>query len=124
MARILIIDDEEPFRMMLRQTLERAGHEVMEALDGAMGATLYREKPTDLLITDILMPGKDGLELIMELRRDFPDIKVIAMSGGGRSGNLDFLPVASLFGADRTFQKPFNRQELLAAIQELVSVQK
>ena len=124
MARILIIDDEEPFRKMLKQTLERAGYEVMDAPDGTIGTALYREKPTDLLITDMLMPEKDGIELIKELRRDFPDIKIIAMSGGGRSGNLDLLPAASVLGAHHTFMKPFNRQELLDAIRELVTAQK
>ena len=91
MARILIIDDEEKFRKMLRQMLERAGHEVVEAPDGKEGVKLYREKLTDLIITDIFMPEKEGIQTIKELKRDFPEAKIIAISGGGRNGLFYFL---------------------------------
>jgi len=84
MARILVIDDDIQILEMLGQTLEREGYEVVDALDGKEGMRLYREAPTDLVITDIVMPEKEGVETIMELKRDFPDVKIIAMSGGGQ----------------------------------------
>jgi YesN/AraC family two-component response regulator len=83
MANILIIDDDQQILNMLSQILKRAGYGVVEALDGKQGLKLYRENPTDLIITDIIMPEKEGLETIMELQRDFPDVKIIAISGGG-----------------------------------------
>ncbi len=120
MARILIIDDEDQARNMLHQALERAGYEVVIARDGSEGVELFRSAPTDLIITDILMPEKEGLEIIMDLRREFPDVKIIAMSGGGQMGNLNFLEVAKRLGAQRTLQKPFGLQEVFQAVQELL----
>lgn len=120
MARILIIDDDVKFLKMLRQILERAGHEVIEAPNGDIGVKLFRKDRTELIITDLFMPEKEGLETITELKREFPTLRVIAMSGGGRKGNFDFLEMAGILGADRTFSKPFERQELLQAIQELL----
>jgi len=83
MARILLIDDDAPVRRTLRKMLERQGYEVEEAPDGKAGLTLYQENPADLIITDLIMPEMEGIETIMELRRRFPDVKIIAMSGGG-----------------------------------------
>ena len=105
---------------MLRQALERAGYEVVEAGDGNEGLQSFREAPTDLIITDILMPEKEGLETIIDLRRDFPEVKIIAMSGGGRTGNLNFLEIARRLGAQHTLQKPFGLQEMLQAVRELL----
>ncbi|RMF90686.1 MAG: response regulator [Nitrospinota bacterium] len=124
MKRILVIDDEAPVRRMLRQTLEYAGYTVVEAEDGKEGLKQYRAEPADLVITDILMPEKEGLETIRELRREFPETKIIAISGGGRSGVLDFLNVAEKLGAHRTFHKPFSLQDLLTAIRELLETEK
>lgn len=123
MARILVIDDEEPARRMLREALELAGHEVVEARDGQEGLQRYRAAPTDLVITDILMPGKEGLETIMEFRRRVPGIKIIAFSGGGQMGNLSFLEVAKRLGAQRTFQKPFNLRAVLDTVREVLESQ-
>ena len=120
MARILIIDDEDQPRRMLQQVLIRAGYEVIEARDGNQGLQLFRASPTDLIITDILMPEKEGLETIIDLRREFPAVKIIAISGGGRTGNLNFLEVAKRLGAQRTLQKPFELQEMIAAVRELL----
>jgi len=120
MARILIIEDEDVVRQMLRDMLERAGHQVVEAPDGEKGIQLYRAEPTDLIITDIIMPKKEGVETIMELREEFPDVKVIAVSGGGRIGPTDYLEIAKRIGAARTFKKPFDRRELLKAVSELL----
>lgn len=119
MKRILVIDDDSQTRQMLRQALERAGYSVVEARDGAEGLQYYQENPADLVITDILMPEKEGLETIRELREKFPSVKIIAISGGGRTGKLDFLPVAKKLGALRTLYKPFPLQELLDAVRDL-----
>jgi len=120
MARILIVDDDEKFRKMFRQMLERAGHEVIEAHDGEVGTKLYREDPADLIILDIFMPEKEGIETIIELKRDFPDVKIIAISAGGRMERLDYLNKAKTLGALKSFAKPFDRQEMLEAIRELL----
>ena len=118
MARILVIDDEELVRFTVKQALEKAGHEVVEAADGNDGIEIYRQSPVDLIITDIIMPQKEGVETIVELRREDPDVKIIAIFGGGRTGNTDYLEMAKKFGARRVLRKPFGRQELLAAVQE------
>ncbi len=120
MARILIIDDDEQFLRMLMQIFERNGYEVLGASDGEDGIALFRKKNADLIITDIIMPGKEGLETIAELKRDFPDVKIIAISGGGRLRPDDYLNIAVGFGASRTFTKPIDRKELLAAVEELL----
>ena len=86
MALILIIDDDDQIRRVLRKTLERDGYDVADAPNGKEGIRLYRENPADLVITDIIMPEKEGIETIRELRRDFPEVKIIAISGGGRIG--------------------------------------
>ena len=99
---IIIIDDDDQIREMLKQMLAREGYEILTASNGKEGIRLYRERQTDLIITDIVMPEKDGLETIMELRKDFPEVKVIAMSGGGRNGPESYLQVAKRLGAVRT----------------------
>ncbi len=121
MTRILIIDDEAPVRDLLRQMLEKEGYEVVEAREGDIGIRLFRENPADLIITDILMPEKEGIETILELRKVFPQVKIIAISGGGRMRNLDVLPVAKAFGAVRTLAKPFERKELLEAVRAVLA---
>ena len=120
MARIIIIDDDAQILDMLRQMLEREGYEVMDALNGKDGIRLYREEQADLIITDILMPEKEGIETIMELKRDFPDVKIIAISGGGRIDPEECLYLAKELGALRTFTKPVEREKLLGAAQELI----
>jgi len=121
MGRILVIDDEELVRHMLRAMLEHAGHEVEEAADGEEGVRLYRERPSDLIVTDIVMPEKEGLEVIQELRRDFPGVKIIAISGGGMISPMSYLSLAKKFGAQRAFFKPIDRKQFLAAVDELLS---
>ena len=93
-----------------------AGFEVVEAANGVEGLSHYRERPTDLVITDIMMPEKEGVQTISELRRDFPGVRIIAISGGGRDVARDYLPVAARLGACRTVAKPFTRQEILEAV--------
>jgi CheY-like chemotaxis protein len=119
MAHILIIDDDDQFRAMLCQLIERNGHDVTEASGGKEGIRLYRENPADLVITDIIMPGKDGIETIQELKKDFPHIKIIAISGGGRLSPQDYLLLAKMLGAQRILSKPIELAELSKAIEEL-----
>lgn len=121
MAKVLVIEDEEQVRDIIRQTLERAGHEVFEAADGEEGIEAYRANKVDLVITDILMPKKGGLVTILELRQENPDLKIIAMSGGGRSGKLNFLSTAKTFPGVKTFRKPFRKTEFLAVVDELLA---
>jgi DNA-binding response OmpR family regulator len=120
MAKILVIDDERMVRETLKIILTAAGHEVLLADDGYQGIKAFNESAPDLVITDILMPEKEGMETIRELRQSRPDLPIIAISGGGRVGNISFLKVAERFGANRTIAKPFEPELILAAIAELV----
>ena len=114
MATILIIDDDDLIRVLLRSALEAAGYEVTEAANGRQGLELYRYRPTDLVITDIVMPEMNGLDMLLELTREFLHAKVIAISGAG--GEKNVLDVAKLLGARQTFQKPFSMPHLLGAV--------
>jgi len=118
MARILVIDDEPGIRKLLRQILEADGHEVVEAQDGGEGLRYYRLQPVDLVITDILMPGEDGLSGIREIRREFPHARIIAISGGGETGQLNFLSHARDLGARFTLSKPILIPEFRQAVTE------
>ena len=118
MARILIIDDESQIRSMLRLMLERSGYEVIEAADGMEGIRQYRDNPADLIITDLIMPNKDGIGMIIELKKEFPKVKIIAMSGGGVNRPEGYLDGAKKLGATRTLTKPIDRDEMLSAVRE------
>jgi CheY-like chemotaxis protein len=121
MARILVIDDDAVVRNLLRTVLEAAGHAVVEAADGVEGVSACRSHEVDLVITDILMPEADGSWAIRRIKRDFPDITIIAMSGGGQIAKSDTcLSVAQRVGASRVFEKPLPHDELLEAIRDLV----
>jgi len=120
MARILIIDDDRMVRETLKIVLMTAGHEVALANDGKEGISLVGPFQPSLIITDILMPEKEGVETIQDLRQLVPDLPIIAISGGGRVGNMSFLKVAQHFGADRAFAKPFEPDEILGAITDLL----
>lgn len=100
--------------------LERPGYKVLEAPNGKEGIKLFREYPVDLIITDLLMPEKDGIEVIMELKRDFPDVNIIAISGGGHVGAEDYLHMAEKLGVQYTLAKPFDREALLKAVRDLM----
>ncbi len=121
MAKILVIDDDEQIRAMLRQLLEKQGYEVFIASDGVEGLKLFRKESIDLIITDIIMPEKEGIETIRELVNEFPDVKIIAMSGGGRIGPEAYLRMAKGFGASHTFTKPIDLKELSEAVKKLIS---
>ena len=117
MPSVLVVDDQDQVRQLIRETLEQAGYEVEEARDGKEGLDRYRVRPRDLVIMDILMPDQDGLETIMTLRQEFPDSRIIAMTGGSDMvGIPNFLDVAKMLGARRTLQKPFELKVLLDAV--------
>jgi len=121
MARILVVDDEELARFTIRDILETAGHDVEEAGNGNEALSSQAANSFDLVITDLIMPEKEGVETIVELRRDFPDLKIIAISGGGRTKNLDFLRLADEFGANKILAKPFSGDELMEQVNGLLS---
>ena len=121
MARILVIDDEPQVRTVLLKSLEFDGYQVTDAPNGKVGMKLLREEPLDLVITDIVMPEKEGLETIGELRRYFPETKIIAISRGGRSLKADYvLHTAETLGAHCTLLKPFGIEELLNAVKHVL----
>lgn len=118
MPSVLVVDDEEAIRRLIREALEQAGYQVNEARDGKEGLARYRQVPADLVIMDILMPDQDGLESILTLRREFPAARIIAITGGSDMiGILNFLDVAKMLGARRTLQKPFDIKHLLEVVQ-------
>lgn len=120
MTTILVIEDDAFLRSALRRILRLLGHEVLEAAEGEEGIRRFREHPVEIVITDIFMPGMDGIETIGELRRIEPQAKIIAISGGGQRRDLSFLGMARKFGADRTLAKPFSTEEILAAVEDLL----
>ena len=120
MARILIIEDDSDFRKMLSIMLTQAGYETLEAANGVEGLESYNKEQFDLVITDIFMPEKEGTQTIMELKEKNPDVKIIAISGGGTRQKLDYLDWMKEFGAAKTFEKPFVSKDFLAAIAELL----
>ena len=120
-ASILIIDDDAQLRQALRRILERVGYVVRDAADGTEGLRSWNRQPADLVITDIMMPGKDGLETIFELVLQKPEAKVIAMTGGAEvRAQLDRLYDAKLFGAIRSIPKPFAPDEMLRYVREMI----
>lgn len=116
MTSILIIDDEPAVRGTLRQILEHEGYQVAVAENGIAGLAAARAGGFDLVITDIIMPEMEGVETIVAMCREFPAIKIIAMSGGSRMGNYDYLAAATKLGAARMLQKPFDRVDLVKAV--------
>jgi CheY-like chemotaxis protein len=122
MARILVIDDHADVRVAMQGVLQLAGHSVAVAADGNSGLGLQRKAPADVVITDIFMPETDGMETIHQLRTEFPRLKIIAMSGGGRiSKQLDYLAMARELGADMILNKPFDPAALLNAVDEVLN---
>jgi DNA-binding response OmpR family regulator len=114
MASVLIVDDQDMVRKTLRLALESEGLDVREAVDGDEALRLYRTSPADVVVTDIVMPNKEGIETIFELRRSAPRVKIIAMSG---RDTVDFLDMARKLGADHVLRKPFEMRVLIALVQ-------
>ena len=119
--RILVVDDDEQIRILLQEALEREGYLVEVAADGEEAVRLFRANPSRLVVTDIVMPEKEGLETISELRRLSQRVRIIAISGGGHISPERYLRLASSFGADRSFFKPVDLKELTAAVRELLA---
>ncbi len=119
--RILVIDDDQQIRILLRQVMELAGYEVVEAGDGREGLLKLRKLGADLVITDLIMPEQEGLETITSMKKEYPKLKIIAISGGGRIGPEAYLPAAQELGAERVFSKPFDIRELAEAVKELLT---
>lgn len=130
MASIIVIDDEEDIRIVLKEILERAGFDVKTASNSDDGLELLRNGGADLVITDIIMPGRDGVETVYDIKKEFPSTRVIVISGGGNVAPMDYEPSsiktaaylasAAAAGADATLTKPFDRKEILDAVNELV----
>jgi two-component system, chemotaxis family, chemotaxis protein CheY len=124
MKSILLIDDDEALREALRVALERAGYNVVIAGDGKEGLQLYRRLRPDLVVTDIVMDGQEGIETIKTLRRESPLVKIIAMSGGGSMRDSTYLDAARCLGAQRTLDKPFELQHLLTVVRDVLHSEK
>jgi DNA-binding response OmpR family regulator len=119
MAKILVIDDDDRLRRMIGRALRRGGHEVAEAEDGVAGLRLFHADRPDIVVTDIVMPGKEGIETIADLRRESLSLPILAISGG-RAGSEAYLKFASQLGADATLAKPFRSEDLLHEVDKLL----
>ena len=120
MARILVVEDDELMRKMIRTALVKFGHIVIEAREGREAVRLFRGETPDLVLTDIIMPDQEGLETVVALRRILPDVKIIAMSGGGRGSAQDYLLLARQLGAKAALSKPFATETLLKTVDEVL----
>src|SRR6266446_1672900 len=122
MAGITLFADNTARRSPMRRVLERAGHQVLEASDGDAGLKLLAETGVRLVITDIFMPGQDGIVTLRRIRKEFPGVRVIAVSGGDATGRIDLRRDAELLGAARTLRKPFAPAELRRAVEETLAL--
>jgi CheY-like chemotaxis protein len=120
MARILVVDDDEDLRRVAARMLTAAGHEVAEVADGSQAIDAYRAHPSDLVLSDIYMPGVDGVEAIIRLREEFPDIRIVAISGGGYRDQDEVLDMAARLGARATLTKPLERRTLLKTVERVL----
>jgi DNA-binding NtrC family response regulator len=120
MARILVIDDQESIRRVVRRALTLDGHEILEASEGEAGVALLASRGADLVITDIFMPGQDGIVTLREIRKRFPAVKVMVISGGDETGLMDLRHDAELLGAVTSLSKPFDAKELLEAVRAIL----
>ena len=114
--RILVIEDDEGMRLVVRRMLESAGHEVAEAENGSAGMRLFEQGGYDAVVTDLIMPEKEGIETIVTIRQSDKAVRVVAMSGGAQVGQGDYLKMAAGLGANATLNKPFTKQDLLRAL--------
>jgi len=121
MTRILLVEDDDDVREMVYQILTREGYEVEQAVNGRKALEAFQKQPADLVVTDLIMPEKEGLEMIRDLIHINRALKIIAISGGGRTDPADYLRTARVFGARRTINKPFGRAQLLEAVREVLA---
>ena len=122
MSKILIVDDEKNIRNILCESLKREAHDIYEASSGQEATDILDANPIDLMITDLVMPGKTGLDLIMEIKEKIPDLNIIAISGGGGiNGRFDYLPIAQLIGANNIIRKPFSVADIKKMVSELLA---
>lgn len=120
---ILVVDDDDALRLVIRRTLQSAGYRIAEAADGRQAYRELSRQRVDLVITDIIMPDVEGIELILHLRRDYPRLPILAVSGGGRISPEDYLLSARRCGATSTLTKPFEVHELLTQVAALLPAQ-
>lgn len=121
MAKLLLVDDDEDVRYALGKYLRRAGHEVVEAQDGKAALSCLAGDGFDAIVTDIIMPEADGIELVMAVRHSLPDLPIIAISGGGRKDGFNYLPMAAALGAKAVLSKPIDPDALLAAVDKVAA---
>ncbi len=119
MTRVLVIDDNDDFRKLALQWFQSHGIEAEGAANGVQGLALQRARPADVIVTDIFMPEKEGIETIHELCKEFTEVKIIAVTGYEPLRNYDVFEVARQAGAVKTFMKPFKFEDLVAAVREL-----
>jgi two-component system response regulator (stage 0 sporulation protein F) len=123
MATILVVDDEEPVRDLVSKIVLKDGHDVVVAADGQEACDLYGKSDIDLIITDLVMPEKNGIQMIMDLKNQTPDLKVVAISGGsGFTGDIDLLSVAKLLGAKHIIRKPFGVDDIRNAVNDTLGI--
>lgn len=120
MACVVVIDDQEPIRRIVRRALEQDGHQVLDAEDGELGLQLLERHPVDVVVSDIFMPGMDGIQMLRQIRKQFPAVKVIVMSGGDSSGMLDLRRDAELLGAVKSLSKPFTTHEIVTIVNSVL----
>ena len=121
MARVLVVEDDPETLETLGRLFTRLGHQVVLARDGVEAMKRLSAEPIDLLFTDLVMPDQDGLGLIREVKRDQPGLLIIAFSGAGVGGPVDYLKAARLIGADATLAKPFSTEEMIEAVERVLS---
>ncbi len=122
MAHIMVVDDDDSCRNLLKEALMGKGHAVNDFREEPQAFEAYKVDPPDLLITDMVMPGRNGVSLILDIRRDFPQAKIIAISGGDQNAPDNYLRLAKSLGAQRTLLKPFSLDQLHNAVEELITV--
>jgi CheY-like chemotaxis protein len=116
---ILVVDDEPELRDLMTRVLNRGGHRVTCAANGLEASRAVANQHFDVVVTDVIMPEKDGIQVINELRRKYPQVKIIAMSGGGHVSRDQYLKIAKGLGAHALLEKPFSNDELLATVEAL-----
>ncbi|MFA5903901.1 MAG: response regulator [Desulfobacula sp.] len=122
MKKILVIDDEAAIRVLLAKILDREGFFVITASDGKEGMKLFNKEPADLVVTDLIMPEKEGVEIIIELRKEYPGVPVIAISGGGRNSPESYLNMAKLLGAYAVLEKPVQKETFLEEVRKALKL--